>query len=101
MPSRSRFRIRCINRTGQNAVHQKIRFVGGLNADGSTWKLSQEMAVEPIENGKCQLYLLVDRQPVTVIVAVSHHGHKYLKALTDPDEPNSLLNLPECPFLTQ
>jgi hypothetical protein len=43
----------------------------------------------------------VDRQPVTVIVAVSHHGHKYLKAQTDPEEPSSLLNLPECPFLTQ
>ena len=101
MPSRSRFRIRCINRTGRRAVHQKIRFIGGLNADGSAWKLSQEMAVESIENGKCQLYLLVDRQPVPVIVAVSHHGHKYLKAQIDPGEPSSLLNLPECPFLTQ
>jgi Protein of unknown function (DUF3892) len=78
-----------------------IRFIDGLNADGSAWKLSQEMAVGSIENGKCQLYLLVDRQPVTVIVAVSRHGHKYLKAQIDPEEPNSLLNLPECPFLTQ
>jgi Protein of unknown function (DUF3892) len=80
---------------------QKIRFIGGLNSDGSAWKLSQEMAVDSIENGKCQLYLVVGRQPVSVIVAASHHGHKYLKAETDPEEPTSLLNLPECPFLTR
>jgi len=54
MPSRSRFRIRCVNRTDRSAVHQKIRFIGGLNADGSAWKLSQEMAVNSIESGKCQ-----------------------------------------------
>jgi len=101
MPSRSRFRIRCVNRTGRSAVHQKIRFIGGLNADGSAWKLSQEMAVDSIENEKYQLYLLVGRQPVSVLVATAHHGHKYLKAETDPEEPSSLLNLPECPFLTQ
>jgi hypothetical protein len=59
------------------------------------------MAVDSIENEKCQLYLLVDRRPVAVVVAVSRQGHKYLKAETDPEEPNSLLNLPECPFLTQ
>jgi hypothetical protein len=59
------------------------------------------MAVDSIENGKCQLYLVVDRQPVSVIVETSHHGHKYLKAETDPEEPSLLLNLPECPFLTQ
>src|SRR6266481_4163595 len=100
-PDLARFRIRCVNRTGRSAVHQKIRFIGGLNSDGSTWKLSQEMAVDSIENGKCELYLLVDRLPVAVIIAASHHGHKYLKAETDPEEPNSLLNLPECPFLTQ
>ncbi len=101
MPSRSRFRIRCVNRTGHSAVHQKIRFIGGLNADGSAWKLSQEIAVDSIESGKCQLYLLVGRQAVSVLVATAHRGHKYLKAETDPAEPNSLLNLPECPFLTQ
>ena len=101
MPSRSRFRIRCVNRTGRSAVHQKIRFIGGLNADGSAWKLSQEMAVDSIESGKCQLYLVVGRQAVPVLVATAHHGHKYLKAETDSEEPSSLLNLPECPFLTQ
>src|ERR1700675_3252039 len=48
MPSRPRFRIKCVNRTGYSAVHQKIRFIGGLNADDSAWKLSQEKAVRLI-----------------------------------------------------
>src|SRR5260221_9518691 len=101
MPSRSRFRIRCVNRTGHSAVDQKLRFVGGLNSDGSNWKLSQEMAVDSIENGKCQLYLLVERRPVAVGVAGSHHGHQYLKTANDPEEPHSLLHFPGRPFFTQ
>ena len=80
---------------------RKSDFIGGLNADGSAWKLSQEMAVDSIESGKCQLYLVAGRQAVPVLVATAHRGHKYLKAETDPEEPSSLLNLPECPFLTQ
>jgi hypothetical protein len=60
------------------------------------------MAIDSIEKGECQLYLVADRrQRVSVLVAISHRGHKYLKAETDREEPSSLLNLPECPFLTK
>jgi hypothetical protein len=58
MPSRPRFRIKCVNRTGYSAVHQKIRFIGGLNADGSAWKLSQEKAVDS-SKGDCQWFDLL------------------------------------------
>jgi len=34
---------------------------------------------------------------VDVIVSVSRFGNKYLKTTADGDEPNNLLNLPECP----
>ena len=64
MPSRPMFRIKCVNRTGYSAGHQKIRFIGGHNSDGSAWKLSQEKAVDSIGNGTLQLYLVVDRQPL-------------------------------------
>jgi len=101
MPFRSKLRIRCINRTGHGAVFQKIRFIGGVNADGSRWKLSQQMAVDMIQKGNYQLYVVADRKPIAIIVATSAEGRKYLKAESDPEEPSSLLNLPECPFLTQ
>ena len=101
MPSRPKIRIRCINRTGHSAVFQKIRFVGGLNDDGSTWKLTQQMAVDMIQGGKYQLYVVLNRKRLSVIVATSPDGQNYLKAEIDAEEPISLLNLPECPFLTQ
>lgn len=101
MPSRFKVRIRCINRTGHSAVSQKIRFIGGLNEDGSAWKLSQKVAVDLIKNGKYRLYVVVNRKPVSVIVGTSPDGQNYLKAEIDAEEPSSLLNLPECPFLTQ
>ena len=101
MPFRFKVRIRCINRTGHSAVFQKIRFVGGLNGDGSTWKLSHQLAVDLIQSGKYRLYVVVNRKPVSVIVGTSPDGQNYLKAEIDAEQPNSLLNLPECPFLTQ
>jgi hypothetical protein len=101
MPSRSKVRIRCINRTGHSAVFQKIRFIGGINEDGSTWKLSQQMAVDLIQSGEYQLYVVVNRKPLAVIVGTSADGQNYLKAEIDTEEPTSLLNSPECPFLTQ
>ena len=101
MASTPKIRIRCINRTGNNAVFHKIRFIGGINDDGSRWKLSQQMAVDLIQSGKYHLYVVVNRKPLSVIVGTSPDGLKYLKAEIDAEEQSSLLNLPECPFLTQ
>ncbi len=42
-------RITCINKTDRYNPHERIRYVGGVNPDGSRWKLSQEQAIEAIE----------------------------------------------------
>jgi hypothetical protein len=93
-----RVEIECINKDDRLNPYERIRFVGGVNGDGSRWKLSQPEAVRGADDGTYDFF--VERPQgdvVEVIVAVSASGNRYLKTQADGDAPNNLLSLPECP----
>jgi Protein of unknown function (DUF3892) len=93
----SRHRIQCINRSDRYDPHQRITHVGGLNGNGTQWRVSQPEAIAGIERRQWSLFVEQPAgDPVEVVVAVSPYGHKYLKTTADDDQPNDLLSLPEC-----
>jgi hypothetical protein len=91
-------RIQCINKSDRTNAYERIRFVGGLNPDGSRWKLAEPEAITGIESEKWAFY--VERPTghrANVVVATSAHGRKYLKTEPDGEQPDNLLALRECP----
>jgi hypothetical protein len=91
-------KISCIKKSDRTNPHERIWNVGGVNPDGSRWKLSEAEAIQGIRQGKWLFY--VERPPghrVNVVIALSAYGNPYLKTEPDGEQPNNLLSLPECP----
>jgi hypothetical protein len=92
----SQHEILCINKSDRLDPHERILSIGGRNSDGTNWKLSQQDAIEGIEQGNWTFYVRQGGHAVNVIVSVSRFRNKYLKTESDGEHPNNLLALPEC-----
>ncbi|CAG0946251.1 hypothetical protein ANRL1_02869 [Anaerolineae bacterium] len=92
----TRVEIQCVKKSDRMNPHERITHVGGRNHDGTSWKLTQEQAIQGIENNEWSFFVRQAGQVVNVVVETSRYGHKYLKTVADGEQPNNLLSLPEC-----
>lgn len=92
----SRHEVKCINKSHKESSNGNIQSIGGLNSNGTRWRITQERAIEGIESGKWEFYVNNNGHEVNVIV-LSQNGRKFLKTKNDGFESNNLSNLPECP----
>jgi hypothetical protein len=93
-------RVFCVSKTDRMNPHERIKGIGGFNANNTRWWLTVPAAIAGIREGKWSFY--VENPPghrVEVIIAYSTQGHEYLKTVADGEHPNNLLYLPECPPL--
>jgi hypothetical protein len=90
-------RVECIKKYPRQDPHRHITDIGGTNADGTRWKLTEEAAIDGIRAGKWDFYVHVGTHTVRVIIARAASGRDYLKTEADGYRPDNLLALPECP----
>ena len=89
------FEVTCINKADRNSPYERIAFIGGI-VQGQYRVVPLEEAVRQVETRQWRMYIRMDGFDFPLVVAVSTQQHKYLKTITDFNEDNNLLSLPEC-----
>jgi Protein of unknown function (DUF3892) len=100
MPSHTqipRYQIQCVGRSDRLNHDRRIRRIGGVNADGARWQISEATAIAAIEAGQWSFYVAHAGSAVDIVVATSRYGNKYIKTVADDGlHPEILLALPDC-----
>ena len=93
----AQIRVRCINKTDRTSAHERIKNIGGTNADGGRWRLPESQAIQDIKSGKYAFHVERPAGHRVKVITATRLGREYLKTEADGEQPDNLLALPECP----
>jgi hypothetical protein len=89
-------RVRCVVTIDGVDREARIAKIGGTNAVGVNWRLSQQEAVSAIEEGRWAFFVVRRTgEALEVVVETSSSGRKYLTT-GQAQDPDPLLGLPAC-----
>jgi hypothetical protein len=92
-----RIEIQFINKHADNSAYEKISHIGGKDLNGNNWKMTQEEAINHIENKTREFYVSKDGKTANVVIRRNVLGFKYIRTVSDDTSGDNLLSLPECP----
>ncbi len=87
--------IRTVTLSNSSNIHKRILFISGHNPNGYRWKLTQKEAIDGIESGEWNFYVLKGDEKLDVLIAVGPTGEPYLKTEADMPGVYYLLELPQ------
>ena len=82
-------------RTAETGAPMRIAWVGGAEG-GTVWKLSEQDAIEAIDEDRLGFYVIIGGTLREVVVG-GGGSVRYLKTDVDHRAPNDLLALASCP----
>lgn len=91
----TRLRIHFIERKNSQTDSSSISQVGGINNTGERWMISAKKAIEGINEGLWEFYILEDKNEVNVKTTISKDGIPCLIAIGGGYLHNLLEDLPE------
>jgi hypothetical protein len=89
--------IHCVNKTDRMSEDDRIHHVGGINANGSRWKMSEDEAIAAIKDGRWTFWAACNKRNVRVVIAKNGQSREFLKTEMNAEHPDGLIALPECP----
>lgn len=87
----TRFEVTCVTTSNKPALHERIKYIGGIRENGKPWKATQQEAIELIEENLCSFYVTRGGKKVDVVIGYSNLGNKFIKLATDDKYAGGLI----------
>ena len=92
-----RHRVACATTSDSTEPEHRIVRIGGTNTVGVKWRLTQDEAIDGIEGGRWDFFVVQRHgRPIDVVIARTPSGTKYLTTAGADDDQAELLHLPAC-----
>lgn len=96
-----RFRVFYVKKISQGPMKGDITHIGGINEAGENWNISVNEAIEGINSGNWEFYIVEKLEEVQVSSCTVNDSETFLSTIGQGYLHNLLEELPECTLAFQ